>query len=183
VARFAPYDKADDADNAGWISVLKRTLEHNTQAPVVAVSTVTGAAAGVVSLPFPVEQAPDLRVPVSGDLRGGMPERIGGNEWCRLIDDDIYRLHALGQGAAATTLRWTGVYLPPNPVLTVRARCAIEESLPVQATLSVVGANGTMLRFSNPLTVSLIAESLRPLKMGERAVVDLVPIRAMPAAA
>jgi hypothetical protein len=157
----------------------------------------------VVSLPFPVEQAPDLRVPVSGDLRGGMPERIGGNEWCRLIDDDIYRLHALGQGAAATTLRWTGVYLPPNPVLTVRARCAIEESLPVQATLSVVGANGTMLRcehmfdsaedqelrlsipapFSNPLTVSLIAESLRPLKMGERAVVDLVPIRAMPAAA
>ncbi|MEA2744747.1 MAG: hypothetical protein QOG25_3118, partial [Acetobacteraceae bacterium] len=85
--------------------------------------------------------------------------------------------------------------------LTVGAWCAIAESLPIRATLEIVAADGTTLRsqhvfdriveqnFSlstpvhlpNPLVVSLYAEPLAPLRPGERAVIDVDPIKAVPA--
>ena len=198
VSWFPSYDNSDEGDDVSWISVLTQALAHNAEASAAPVSMVAGAAPGVVLLPFPSGSGPDLLAPVTGDLRGGMPQRIGGNAWCRLVDDDVYRLHATGLDEDATALRWTGVHLPPDCVLTVRAGYAIEESLPVRATLEVIGADGTALRrehvfasaeqqdlclftpadLPNPLRVSLYVEPLEPLKMGERAVVDLAPIRA-----
>ncbi|MDR3529170.1 MAG: hypothetical protein P4L90_01245, partial [Rhodopila sp.] len=198
VTQFAPYDRSDEGDDANWIAVLAQALAHNAEAPDTTVPTVPDRAPDLVQLPFPTGTDPDLLAPLMGDLRGGMPSRIGGNTWCRMVDEDTYRLHATGLNADATRLVWTGVHLPPNYVLTVRAACAIEESLPVRATLMVVGADGLTLRsqhvftstdeqaFSivgpaqlhNPLTVSLYAEPLKPLNMGERAVIDISPIRA-----
>jgi hypothetical protein len=120
-----------------------------------------------------------------------------------MVDEDTYRLHASGLNTEATTLQWTGVHLPPNYALTVRAACAIEESLPVRATLKIVASNGTILRnqftfdstaerevslsapvlLSNPLTVSLSVEPAIPLKMGERAVIDITSVHAAPSGA
>jgi hypothetical protein len=93
------------------------------------------------------------------------------------------------------------VHLPPAYEVTVRAACAIRESLPVQAILEIVGADGTSLcsrhifnlaeetalslvtseNLLNPLTVCLRVSTLMPLGMGERAVIDLSPIKAVPA--
>jgi hypothetical protein len=197
LTRFASYDRSDEADDPNWTAVLAQALAHNAQPRDESAEVVTGAPPRLVILPFPAQSSPDLLAPVTGDLRGGMPERIGGNDWCRVIDD-VYRLHAIGQDA--TTLRWTGVHLPPDFVVTVRAAYAIEESLPVRATLAVMGADGTILRrqhvfdsgieqelslavpqqLPNPLTVSLTANALRPLKTGDRAVIDVAAISATP---
>ena len=156
-----------------------------------------------MALPFPVGTGPDLHAPFLGDLRGGMPTRIGGSEWCRLVDDDIYRLHATGMGAEATALRWTGAHLLPGSVVTIRAGYAIADSVPVRAMLQIIGAHGMRLRnqyifdgaaeqelsltvplgWPNPLVVSLYVEPLLPLKTGERAVIDIAPIRVVPPAA
>ena len=200
VARFAPYANSDNADDANWLRILALALAQNADAPSAPTPTVSGVAAEVVALPFPVGTGPDLHAPIPGDLRGGMPKRIGGSEWCRLVDDDIYRLHATGLNVDATALRWTGVHLPPGSVITIRAGYAIEESLPVCATLQVIAADGTRLRkqyvfnssaehdlcltvppgWPNPLVVSLYVEPLSPLKMGERAVIDIAPVKAVP---
>ena len=200
VSRFAPYERSEDGDDAGWIAVLEQALAHNAEPQDVASSTLPVPAPQGVLLPFPDGSGPNLLAPVAGDVRGGMSARIGGNAWCRMVDDDTYRLHATGLNADATALRWTGVHLPPNCTLTVQAMCAISESLPVRATLEIIAADGTMLRnqhvfdrveeqrFSlsgpghlpNPLTVSLYAEPLMPLRADERAVIDVDPIRAVP---
>ncbi len=200
VARFASYNNSDEGDDVNWLRVLALALAHNADAPAEPEPVVTGVGPGVVALPFPVGAGPDLLGPVPGDLRGGMPERIGGTEWCRLIDDDIYRLHATGMAADATALRWTGVHLLPGSVVTIRAGYAIEESLPVLATLEVTGMDGLTVRsrhifrgaeeqdlsltipprLRKPLVVSLYVEPLSPLKMGERAVIDIAPIRVLP---
>jgi hypothetical protein len=201
VAHLAPYDHSDDADDAGWISVLSQALAHNAEAPVVSYSALPVPAPGVVVLPFPVGSGPDLLATAPGDLRGGMPSLLGGGAWCRIVNEDNYRLHATGLNGEATVLRWTGVHLPPTSTLTVGAWCAIAESLPIRATLEIVAADGTTLRgqhvfdriveqnFSlstpvhlpNPLVVSLYAEPLAPLRPGERAVIDVDPIKAVPA--
>lgn len=200
VSRFASYEQSEDADDASWIAVLAQALAHNAEAPDVAIPTLQVPIAQDVRLPFPDGSGPDLLTPVVGDVRGGISARIGGNEWCRMVDEDTYRLHASGLNADATALRWTGVHLPPHCILTVQAMCAISESLPVRARLEIIGADGTTLRnehvfdrveeqrFSisgpghlpNPLTVSLYAEPLVPLLAGERAVIDIDPIRAVP---
>jgi hypothetical protein len=200
VSRLAPYERSDDTDDAGWIAVLAQALAHNAEAPDMAVSTLSVPIPQAVLLRFPEGSGPDLLTPVPGDVRAGIPSLIGGSAWCRMVNDETYRLHAAGLNADATALRWTGVQLPPNCILTVQAKCAISQSLPVCATLEIIGADGTILRnqhvfdgveeehFSipgslhlpNPLTVSLHAEPLRPLRMGERAVIDVDPIKAVP---
>lgn len=201
VARFASYDKSDDGDDVNWIAVLAQALAHNAEAAAAVVPTVTGRPPEVVVLPFPAGIGPGLLAPVLGDLRGGMPSLTGGNAWCRMVDEDIYRLHATGVAPDMTRLRWAGVHLPPRYGVTIRAGCAIEDSLPVRAILEIAGSDGTTVRsqhifdvaeeqeFSlfgpghlpNPLTVSLSVESLRPLGMGERAVIDVSSITAAPA--
>lgn len=204
VSRFAPYERSYDGDDAGWLAVLAVALAHYDAAPnETTVSLAVNAAPQAVILPFPTGSGPNLLACVPGDLRGGMASRIGGNEWCRLVDNDIYRLHATGLNEAATALRWTGVHLPPGCVLKVRAGYAIEESLPVRMTLEIIGADGTTLcsqrifdapderelsltgppSLPNPLTVGLYAEPLVPLKTGERAVIDIAPVSAVPSAA
>jgi hypothetical protein len=202
VSRFAPYERPEDADDASWLSIITQALAGNAGACVADAALVEAGTPSrqPVVLPFPAGQGPDLLVPVPGDLRAGMPARIGGNAWCRKLDEETYRLHAIGQHEAATTLRWTGVHLAPNSLLTVAAWCAISESLPVQVTLQVTGADGmekhsrhvfdqvreeqvTLLvppALRNPLTISLHAETLMPLRNGERAVIDIDPIRAVP---
>jgi hypothetical protein len=200
VTRFASYDRADEGDDANWIAVLTQALAHNADEPIIAIPTKTAEAAEVVTLPFPGSSAPDLGKPVIGDLRGGMPSLIGGNGWCRTVGDDTYRLHASGLSAHATRLQWTGVQLPPSYSVTIRGELAIEESLPLRATLEVTGSDGTIVQeqhifsvpgeqaffvtcpahLANPLTVTLGVEPLAPLKMGERAVIDLLPIKAAP---
>lgn len=200
ISRLAPYTHSEEGDDAGWTSILAQALAHNADAPVATAVSVSASGRQPVVLPFPAGSEPDLLVAAPGDLRGGMPTRIGGNAWCRKIDEDTYRLHANGLNEAATALRWTGVHLSPNSVLTVGAWCAISKSLPVHATLEVIGADGAILRaqhvfdrvveqhlsllmppdLANPLTVSLYAEPLMPLKEGERAVIDIDPIKAVP---
>lgn len=200
VRRFATYEQSEDGDDASWIAVLTQALAHNANALNAAISSPSVSTPQGVLLSFPDGSGPDLLAPVTGDIRGGMPSRSGGNAWCRMVDEDTYRLHATGLNGDATTLHWTGVHLPPNCLLTVQAMCAITESLSVRATLEIVGADGTTLRnnhvferveeqrfsiavpthFPNPLAVSLRAEPLIPLKAGERAVIDVDPIRAVP---
>ena len=122
-----------------------------------------------------------------------MPWLIAGNPWCRMVDEKTYRLHATRMNAEATALRWTVVYLPPESSVTISAWCAIPDSLPVRATLEIAASDGLVLRteqifeqveqrdfslttdqrIANPLTVSLSVEPLRPLRAGERAVIDL----------
>jgi hypothetical protein len=200
VTRFASYDRADEGDDRNWIAVLTQALAHNAEAPVTAVPTEPSQAPEIVTLPFPESTALDLREPVVRDLRGGMPSLIGGNVWCRSVDEDTYRLHASGLHANATRLQWTGVQLPPSYSVTIRAELAIEESLPLRAILEIAGSDGTVTRkqrifssrgeqaffatgpayLANPLTVTLRVEPLQPLKMGERAVVDIAPIKGAP---
>jgi hypothetical protein len=198
VSRFAHYDKSDAGDDANWIAVLSQALAHNAEAP--AASPVLAKAPRIVSLPFPDGAGPDLLTPVPGDLRGGMPSRIGGDAWCRMVDEDTYRLHATGLGTDATRLQWTGVHLPAGYVVKVRAGFAIKESLPVEAVLEITCLDGTVLQsrhvfditeeqelslsgpayLANPLRVRLSVEPLAPLKMGERAVIDIFSIKAAP---
>jgi hypothetical protein len=195
VTHFAPYDKSDQADDANWIAILTRALAQNAEAPVV--SAVHDSTPEVVVLPFPT--ASDLLGPVLGDLRGGMATLIGGNGWCRPVGDDVYRLHAAADGVP-TRLQWTGVHLPRGYGVNIRAACAIEQSLPVRAILQIAGADGETLRsqhifdataeqrfclllpenLPNPLTVALSVETLSPLGVGQRAVIDVLPITAAP---
>jgi hypothetical protein len=200
VTRFASYDHADEGDDLNWIAVLRQALAHNAEAPIVALPTKGGQAPEIVSLPFPESLDPDLRAPVIRDLRGGTPSLIGGTGWCRSVDEDTYRLHASGLNANATRLRWTGVQLPAGYSVTIRGALAIEESLPLRAILEIAGSDGTTTRIqrifnttaeqafsvvgpaylANPLTVTLRAEPLTALKMGERAVIDISSIKAAP---
>lgn len=196
VSRFAGYDRADDGDDASWISVLKQALAYKP----TATARAPAQRPGIIVLPFPSQPAPDPRSPMPGDLRGGMPSLTGGNNWCRIIDDDTYRLHAVGRGASATSLQWTGVYLPNNYELQVQAACAVEDSLPVQATLLVQDAVEGIAELrhtfehteadlislavpptmQNPLRVTLRVESAQPLKANDRSVIDVASIQAVP---
>jgi hypothetical protein len=200
VTRFASYDHADEGDDPNWIAVLTQALAHNAEDPIVAVTTEPVESLEIVSLPFPENTAPDLRAPVIRDIRGGIPSLMGGNGWCRSVDDDTYRLHASGLNANATRLQWIGVQLPAGYSVTIRGGLAIEESLPLRAVLEIAGSDGTTTRrqrifsttaeqvfsvagpahLANPLTISLRAEPLMPLKTGERAVIDISSIKAAP---
>jgi hypothetical protein len=200
VTHFAPYDRADEGDDQNWIAVLTQALAHNVEPPTASSQTTPAETPGIVSLPFPEVRPRDLRTPVIRDLRGGMPCLIGGNGWCRTVEDDIYRLHATDVDAKATRLQWTGVYLPPGYAVTIQGALAIEESLPLRAILEISGSDGATVRsqrifdttreqaFSgvgpaypaNPLTISLRAEPLVPLKVGERAVIDIASVKAAP---
>jgi hypothetical protein len=140
---------------------------------------------------------------VISDLRGGMPALINGSVWCRMVDDDTYRLHATDLNADATRLQWTGVHLALGYGVTVQAALAIEESLPVRAVLAIAGSNGATIRsqhifdttakqslavpglsrLANPLTVTLHVQPLRSLKMGERAVIDISSVTGVPSEA
>ncbi len=200
VPRFAGYDHADEGDDANWISVLVKALAHNAEPPPVVVPTAQAEMLTIISFPYPDNTAPDYRSPVMRDIRGGVPSLVGGNGWCRMVDEDTYRLHATGSDNEATRLQWTGVHLPSGYGVTVRAALAIEESLPLRATLRIAGSDGTAsqsqhifdgskeqtlavvgpVHLANPLTVSLSAEPLLPLKMGERAVIDVASVKAAP---
>jgi hypothetical protein len=200
VARFAGYDKADQGDDRNWIAVLAKALAHNAEGPAAVLPSGKVEAPELISLPFPENGARDFRSPLMGDLRGGMPTLIDGSVWCRMVDEDTYRLHATGLNADATRLQWTGVHLPPGYGITVQAGLAIEESLPLRAILRIASSDGTIAqsehifdktaaqalslvgptRLVNPLTVNLYAEPLRPLKMGERAVIDISSVTAAP---
>ena len=120
-----------------------------------------------------------------------------------MVEENTYRLHATGLKTEATGLRWTGVYLPPDYTIKVQAACAVEKSLPVNATLTILGSNRTIsqTRFTfsttdealisvdapvgaaNPLTVTLFVEPAEALKSGECAVIDIDSVTAMPARA
>jgi hypothetical protein len=128
---------------------------------------------------------------------------IRGNNWCRVVDDGAYRLHATNLNPAATALQWTGVYLPRDFIMHLRAAYAVEDSVPVKAVLEATGSDGTTLRtdhvFSsadeqsmqlkgpsrplNPLTVTLSVEPVSPLCAGQRAVIDISSIEATSAKA
>jgi hypothetical protein len=200
VTRFAPYDRADQGDDQNWIAVLRQALAHSARTPMPPSSAIPAGAPEAVLFPFPEDTASDFRASVIRDLRGGMPSLIGGNAWCRTIDQDAYRLHATGLDSGATRLQWTGVYFPPEYGVTIRAGLAVKESLTVRAVLEIAAPDGTAVRahhvfdtmtaqtfvaaepvhFAGPLTVSLGVEPLRPLKAGECAAIDITSVRAAP---
>jgi len=121
---------------------------------------------------------------------------LRGNEWCRLVDDDMYRLHADATGVAATMIQWTGIQAPDGWRLSLRAGLAIANSKPVRLTLHLADGSGAsavdtclvdavpprrlMLAAPPgavlPLSVWLVVEPQEALKPGERAVIDLAPI-------
>jgi hypothetical protein len=131
-----------------------------------------------------------------------MVRLVAGNEWCRLVDDDVYRLHATAIGDGATTLRWSGIYLPPSFTISLHAQCAIAESKAVVALLTVTGADGQSVQQSSvlcsgrpvaivvegvsgntvPSTISLEIEPLEKLSGGERVVIDVQPVICTPRA-
>jgi hypothetical protein len=192
VSRFAPYDRADEGDDANWLKVLDQALAHYADAAPASVS----AQKRRLVLPFPLASDADRRVP--GDLRGGICTLIRGNEWCRVVNGGAYRLHAVGPRPDATALEWTGVHLPPAFGLRLHAVCAIADSVPVHAVLEAVGADGTTMRTEhvfagvdervlqlpapprcmNPLTLALSVTPLAPLKGDKRAVIDISVVEA-----
>ena len=181
VTRFAPYDRADEGDDASWLRILAQALAYGIGTPGRPDSASVPAAQEPAVLRFPA---------------GAEPQLILGNEWCRLLDD-AYRLHARGVGNDATALRWTGVHLVPNSRISITAGCPIADSKPVRASLVVNAEGGEQTsgwhvfgavaeeEFSfpippslgNPLTVKLIVEPVGPMRHGDRAVIDLQPIR------
>ena len=197
VTRFASHDDAEAGDDEAWREVLAQSM---AQAPALQPSArathQTSDGFDPVILPFPEAAEPRLDRTVLGDVRSGVVRLLRGNQWCRLIDDDVFRLHADRLAPAATELVWTGLHLPPGSAFRLRAACAIPESLAVRAALSVVDAQGrriqqtklftslaqTVLELDvpeslvNPLTARLVVEPTQPLQPGERAVIDVQPI-------
>lgn len=194
---FAAYDRADEGDDASWHSILAQALATGSDMAEPGGVVMEPGRLEPVALAFPQARPPDLRVPIDGDLRAGMPRVIRANSWCRPMDD-VYRLHATGFGAEATALCWTGVHLPPGHAIELRAGCAIVESMPVRAVLTVASEAGERTscetvfasmedrevtlpippRLANPLTVTLAVEPVAALRLGERAVIDIQSVQA-----
>jgi hypothetical protein len=191
VRRFASYEKANDGDDASWHSVLRQALTIHSENVSITQDE------GPFTLPFPHRQAPDLHHRVEGDVRLGMARLISGNEWCRLIEDDRFRLHARGFGSGATVISWMGLHLPPGALIQVRGSCAIPESKPVKTTLQV-GCGETVMHEAtlvlsdlNTQTMTLplptderhscfarlSVEPVEALHGSERAVIDVSPVK------
>ncbi|MDP9096579.1 MAG: hypothetical protein M3N26_08540, partial [Pseudomonadota bacterium] len=196
VSRFASYDNAEDADDASWHCILAQALSlGQVDRPSASAQTFKD-----IILPFPLEHRPSLTQVIPGDLRTGMVSLLRGNEWCRLIDDDVFRLHAQDLGEAATIIRWSGAHLPAKFAVHFEARSAIPESKAVRATLQVERADGLKLEhvgvvapgnpgkvtlagnwdWEGPVTVHLKVEPLTPLHGDARAVIDVQPIICRP---
>lgn len=189
VGRFASYEDAENGDDLSWRRVLAGVLAHGA-APVE-----PHGRQHPITLPFP-PGSPALDRIIQGDLRAGYGVLLRGNEWCRLVDDDMYRLHADATGVAATMIQWTGIQAPDGWRLSLRAGLAIANSKPVRLTLHLADGSGASavdtclvdavpprrLTFAappgavRPLSVWLVVEPQEALKPGERAVIDLAPI-------
>jgi hypothetical protein len=195
VSGFAPYNRADEGDDANWLKVLDQALAYYADAAPASAASVS-AQKRRLPLPFPL--AGDADGPVPGDLRGGICTLIRGNEWCRVVHDGAYRLHATGPWPDTTALEWTGVHLLPGFGLRLHAVCAIADSIPVHAVLEAVGADGTTMRAEhvfagvdeqllqlpalprcvNPLKLTLSVTPLSPLNGEKRAVIDISGVEA-----
>ena len=195
VSHFALYEDAENGDDASWHRILERALAHHAvSAPVEPVGFAN------IVLPFPNEPEPKLTQIVAGDLRAGMVRLFEGTEWCRLVDDDAYRLHAKSIGRGATALQWSSVHVPPHFTISLHAQCAIAASKPVLAVLTVAGLDGQSVQQScvirperpmtivlngasgeaGPVSVRLEVEPLKTLMGDERAVIDVQPIICSP---
>jgi hypothetical protein len=197
VSCFAPYDSAEKADDRSWHRLLVRVLAEGAEGDRDHQdSAVPASLFEPLELPFPSAMEPSYERSFVGDLRGGSVQLHYGNKWCRIIDDDRYRLHAVAIGATATRLDWSGLRLPGGCSVNVQAAFAIADSKPVRATLTISTADGEIRDcialvcgtrnhtlsvalpngFRSPVTASLKVEPVAPLASGERAVIDLCPI-------
>lgn len=200
VAHFAPYENASDGDDGSWHAILAQALMHHRARPV-GTEMVESMSADIV-LPFPLAVTSPLDRVVPGDRRAGAVELFRGNDWCRLVDDGVYRLHANAIGSEATVLRWFGVYIPLGWTIDLLASCAIPESKPVRAVLAMTDVNGNVTEqgcifrpmspqriavqqlkeSTSPLMISLTVEPLERLRNDERAVIDVQAIICRPEA-
>lgn len=199
VNRFASYDDAEGGDDASWHSILAKALTTGERTAAGESSSPPGNAEPIV-LRFPPQAHTDLTRCLLADVRAGVSDIHNGTEWCRLIEDDTYRLHGRGIGSDATYLRWRGVHVPDGWFLHMMAACAVPGTLPLVMTVSISDEHGNTAThtdccsedsqykiaikipgsFRNPVTVLLRAEPLRLLAGDERAVADIAPIHVSP---
>ena len=188
ISRLAPYTHSEEGDDAGWTSILAQALAHNADAPVA--TPWRQPAVGPRSR-WCCRSRPDLNrtcsAAVPGDLRGGMPARIGGNDWCRQIDEDTYRLHANGLERSRNRAALDG-RAPSAEQRFDRWRLVRDQRIAAgscnaggdrrqwgqfcaasTSSTALVEQHLSLLMppdLANPLTVSLYAEPLMPLEGG-----------------
>lgn len=200
VSQFAPYDDAKPRDMDAWVSVLNAALglsacpDWSRRFAEFRLTTTR------IDLAFPFGRSQDLTKPILGDLRAGASVLLHGNTWCRQVNDS-FRLHGADPGRPATLLRWTAVHAPSACELYGTLHCPVEDSIPVNVVVLVRDENDTVigkwrsviapndpdsvtLRFAppanHPASIELAAHASRPIKSGERAVIDISPLSLNP---
>lgn len=202
VSGFASYETADKMDFAAWSAVLDNALSMESSPGWTArlsqlhVEVVENA----ISLPFPPAADADLSRPLIGDLRGGAVRLLHGNEWCRPVDG-AYRLHGPSPEHKAAQLYWANLRGAGRHQLVGTVHCPILDSVPLNLVIQAIDGAGKVCS-QQRLTVApggqkelfmqfvlgqatdllLEAQAARPLKTGERCVVDLGGLMLSPVA-
>jgi hypothetical protein len=142
-SRFAPYEKANEADMAAWRSVLERALvlypcpDWTTRLNALNDEVTDGS----IALAFPVGNAQGLSA--SHDRAGGSAPSAGilanGNEWCRRISG-AFRIHGPDPRQSPATLTWDDVAVAGSYHLGGSAKSSIPEAAPVTLTIRVIAS-------------------------------------------
>lgn len=196
VSAFAPYSQADAIDFAAWTSVLEAALRRSPCPDWSARMASLDVADGRIDLVFPHAPATAPAQPTAGAAT-----LINGNSWCRQVDE-AFRLHGAEPGRPDTVLRWQGLRLSGAVQLCTALQCAVGDSIPVEAAITVrdesdalLGAYHSMITPETPddvalniapptqgtVAIDVTVRASRPLAAGERAVIDLAPMTLHPA--
>jgi hypothetical protein len=203
VPRFAPYERASDVDMTAWTSILAGALDlfpcPDWQERLASM-TISGTDA-VVHLEFPKDKIADGENPDSPPPHAGTAALLNGNQWCRQVGD-VFRLHGPDPEKTSTVLRWAGIRLSGTHHLSGMVKCSVPDSVPVNLTVRTWNEHQTVVRIRQfavepgqpldfeldiepgavkPLVIELMVNAARPMKPGERAVVDISPLAFYPA--
>lgn len=199
VGFFAPYERAKEYDAPAWHSILSqaikysKTINENFDHPVSTIKMEQ------LVLPFPSGKAGEQHESLPYLGQGASVCLTQGNEWCRIINDDQFRMHTHGSGEKAAKLKWENIEVPCCYGGEMILKLAISESLPIRATLCVEEGSECqketvqlksqekhfiriLLPAKKKLSVSLTLEPERTITPNDRAVVDIAPFQLFPTA-
>jgi hypothetical protein len=203
VSRFAPNTEASAVDMDAWMSTLDAALRlfpcPDWPKRIDALRVFDAS----INLAFPLGRSQDLTKPILGDLRAGAARLLGGNTWCRQVDDS-FRLHGAQPDQPGTLLRWTGVHVPGPYRLRGGLLCPVGDSIPLNVAVIVRDDNGTVIAEwravvapdeprdvaldvapvnHQPVNIELTVNASRVTESGQRAVVDVSPLTLDPISA